>query len=56
MPNNEKLIEVRCTNAKCRKLFFKADIKEGKIEVKCKCGTTTVLEIKKPDRQPVMQH
>lgn len=47
---NEKLTDIRCSG--CQSLFFKANIQEAKIEVKCrKCGTITVIEIKKHDRR-----
>lgn len=51
MSEHEKLIEIRCVNANCNKLLLKADIKEGKVQIRCKCGTTTVIQISKPDRQ-----
>lgn len=37
--------EYRCE--KCNKLLFKGDIKEGKIEIKCKCKELVIFDISK---------
>ena len=52
MNSNEKVIklnDVKCY--KCFTLLCKAIIVEGRIEIKCKCGTINTIESKQPDRQ-----
>jgi phage FluMu protein Com len=44
-----KLNDVKCS--KCFNLLMKAIIVEGRIEIKCKCGTLNTIESKQPDRQ-----
>jgi phage FluMu protein Com len=41
-----KMSEIRCSN--CHALLLKADIKHGKAQVKCKCGTLNTIDIQ-PD-------
>lgn len=33
---------IRCSN--CRKLIGTGSLKDGKIAIKCKCGTTNIIE------------
>jgi phage FluMu protein Com len=52
MNSHEKVIrlkDVKCS--KCFNLLMKAIIVEGRIEIKCKCGTLNTIESKQPDRQ-----
>ena len=39
---NEKLIEKRCSD--CNALLAKASLKNGKVEIKCKCGKVNAFE------------
>jgi phage FluMu protein Com len=40
--------ELRCSN--CGKLLAKTSLKEGIVEVKCRCGTVAQVQAKPDDR------
>lgn len=42
---------IRCSNPKCNKVIGSGTVKDGKVSIKCKCGTTTTIEAQLP-KQP----
>lgn len=37
---------IRCSNPKCKKVIGSVELTDGKVSIKCKCGTTTTIEAK----------
>lgn len=35
---------IRCSNPKCGKVIGSGTVNDGRISIKCKCGTTTTIE------------
>lgn len=42
--NNKQLNEYRCGVDNCNALLFKGEIIHGRVEKKCKCGVTNIIE------------
>jgi phage FluMu protein Com len=43
------MMMIRCIA--CKKVLFEADIKEGIVKKKCKCGTMNIISVEKPANQ-----
>lgn len=44
------LQDIRCS--KCQKLLAEAKIEEGKLAIKCKCGTMNTIEVRQVNNKP----